>query len=50
MLLLFLSFNTYDDYKFERELYLKYLAERAYRRKAYGNPMYDSVFTRQRYF
>lgn len=48
-------FDAYDDYKFERELYLKYLAERAHRRRAaaygHGNPqMYDSVFTRQRYF
>lgn len=43
-------FDTYGDYKYEREMYLKYLAERAYRRKAYGNPMYESVFARQRYF
>jgi hypothetical protein len=38
-------FDSYTDFKYERELYMKYLAERAYRRK-----MYESVFARERYF
>jgi hypothetical protein len=45
------DYDSYDDYKIERELYYKYLAERAHRRRSYAAPgMYESVLNRTHYF